>query len=90
MSLVKKTITVTEQQEQWVKSQIAMGDYASDSEVIRDLIRKEQTLERQARIDVSMKKHSVTMKKLAESERQDKIRFRAEKHRNTIERLFEL
>ena len=42
MAMVKKSITVTEQQEEWIQSQLATGHYASDSEVLRDLIRREQ------------------------------------------------
>lgn len=41
MAMVKKSITVTEQQEQWMQAQLATGNYASDSELLRDLIRKE-------------------------------------------------
>lgn len=40
--MVKKSITVTDQQEQWMQAQLASGNYASDSELLRDLIRKEQ------------------------------------------------
>ncbi len=43
MSMIKKTITVTDQQEAWIKSRIASGHYGNDSEFIRDLIRREQT-----------------------------------------------
>ena len=42
MGLVKKTVNITDQQESWLKSQIANGQYGNDSELIRDLIRKEQ------------------------------------------------
>lgn len=42
MSLVKKSITVTDQQEQWIKAQIASGQYGNDSEYFRDLIRRDQ------------------------------------------------
>ncbi|MBL4941451.1 MAG: type II toxin-antitoxin system ParD family antitoxin [Colwellia sp.] len=42
MAMVKKSITVTDQQNQWIHSQMATGHYASDSEVLRELIRKEQ------------------------------------------------
>ena len=42
MAMVKKSITVTDQQEQWIQAQIATGNYASDSEVVRALIRREQ------------------------------------------------
>ena len=40
--MVKKSITVTEQQDKWMQAQLASGNYASDSELLRDLIRKEQ------------------------------------------------
>lgn len=42
MALVKKTVNITDQQESWLKSKIAEGQYGNDSELIRDLIRKEQ------------------------------------------------
>lgn len=42
MALVKKTINVTDQQAQWIKSRIESGDYGNDSEFFRDLIRREQ------------------------------------------------
>ena len=41
MSVQRKTITVTQQQDLWIKSQIALGNYGNDSEYIRDLIRKD-------------------------------------------------
>ena len=48
MSTVRKTITLTDQQDDWIKAQIAAGQYTNDSEAIRDLIRREQ--ERQAQV----------------------------------------
>ena len=33
----RKTITLTEQQDRWVKARIASGDYSNDSEYFRDL-----------------------------------------------------
>jgi len=42
MTTVRKTITLTGQQDAWVKSQIDAGHYTNDSEFIRDLIRREQ------------------------------------------------
>jgi antitoxin ParD1/3/4 len=42
MGTVRKTITLTEQQDNWVKAQIEAGNYTNDSEYIRDLIRREQ------------------------------------------------
>lgn len=49
MTTVRKTITLTDQQDGWIKSQIQAGHYTNDSEYIRDLIRREQ--ERSAQID---------------------------------------
>ena len=42
MGTVRKTITLTEQQDSWISEQIADGNYTNDSEAIRDLIRREQ------------------------------------------------
>ena len=42
MTTVRKTITLTSQQDQWVKAQIAAGGFANDSEYIRDLIRRDR------------------------------------------------
>lgn len=42
MALVKKSVTVTDRQEQWIRAQIASGEYGSDSEYVRDLIRRDQ------------------------------------------------
>ena len=38
MSTTRKTITVTEQQNKWIKARIAAGEFTNDSEYIRDLI----------------------------------------------------
>ena len=42
MALVKKSITVTDHQERWIRAQIASGEYGNDSEYFRDLIRRDQ------------------------------------------------
>ena len=42
MGTVRKTITLTDKQDGWIKSQIDAGHYTNDSEYIRDLIRREQ------------------------------------------------
>jgi antitoxin ParD1/3/4 len=39
---VRKTITLTDQQDNWIKAHISAGHYTNDSEYIRDLIRREQ------------------------------------------------
>lgn len=49
MATVRKTITLTDQQDDWIKAQILGGGYTNDSEVVRALIRREQ--ERSAEID---------------------------------------
>ena len=42
MSTTRKTITVTDQQNHWIKAQIEAGEFTNDSEYIRDLIRRDQ------------------------------------------------
>ena len=42
MSTTRKTITVTNQQNSWIKARIAAGEFTNDSEYIRDLIRRDQ------------------------------------------------
>ena len=42
MGTVRKTITLTEKQDEWVKGQIANGNYTNDSEYFRDLVRRHQ------------------------------------------------
>ncbi|AZC90172.1 type II toxin-antitoxin system ParD family antitoxin [Pseudomonas carnis] len=49
MGTVRKTITLTDTQDGWVKAQIDAGRFTNDSEYIRDLIRREQ--ERSAEVD---------------------------------------
>ena len=39
MGMVKKSISVTDQQANWIKAQIEAGDYGNESEVFRALIR---------------------------------------------------
>ena len=39
MGMVKKSISVTDQQADWIKAQIETGDYGNESEVFRALIR---------------------------------------------------
>lgn len=49
MGTTRKTITVTDQREAWIKVQIEAGDFTNDSEYIRDLIRRDRT--RQAELE---------------------------------------
>lgn len=43
MGTKRKTITITDNQHNWIKSQINAGEFTNDSEYIRDLIRRDQT-----------------------------------------------
>ncbi len=45
MPMVKKSISLTEQQDGWIKAQIKTGHYGNESEVVRDLIRERQIRE---------------------------------------------
>jgi len=42
MSTIRKTITFTEKQDKWIKTQIAIGEFTNDSEYLRDLVRRDQ------------------------------------------------
>lgn len=42
MGTTRKTITVTDQQNEWIKAQIEAGGFTNDSEYVRDLIRRDQ------------------------------------------------
>jgi antitoxin ParD1/3/4 len=43
MAMVKKSITVTDKQEAWIQSEIAAGNYGTDSELIREALREKKT-----------------------------------------------
>lgn len=42
MATIRKTITLTEKQDGWIKAQLTERGFTNDSEYIRDLIRREQ------------------------------------------------
>ncbi|BAZ10555.1 hypothetical protein NIES4071_23780 [Calothrix sp. NIES-4071] len=42
MAMTRKTITIPDVMDEWVKAQIQSGRYANDSEYFRDLIRRDQ------------------------------------------------
>ncbi len=42
MAMMRKTITIPDAMEGWVKAQIESGRYGNDSEYFRDLIRRDQ------------------------------------------------
>lgn len=53
METVRKTITFTKKQDDWIKQQIEVGDFTNDSEYIRDLIRKDQN-KRQKKLELEL------------------------------------
>jgi len=52
MGMVKKSISVTDQQDSWVKAQIKAGRFGNASEVIRELIRERQTREQETPAEI--------------------------------------
>lgn len=48
MAMIKKSFTVTGQQNEWIKCQIESGLYGNESEVVRELIRERQIRERES------------------------------------------
>ena len=42
MATIRKTVTFTEQQDNWIKAQIEAGEFTNDSEYLRDLVRRDQ------------------------------------------------
>lgn len=42
MATIRKTITLTEKQDEWIKAQTVNGDFTNDSEYLRDLVRRDQ------------------------------------------------
>jgi len=56
--MVKKSISVTDHQDSWIKTQIATGNFGNESEVVRELIRERQTKEQEspARIEAIRRK----------------------------------
>ncbi|RIV88442.1 type II toxin-antitoxin system ParD family antitoxin [Aurantiacibacter xanthus] len=42
MTTIRKTITLSDKQDAWIKAQIARGAFTNDSEYIRDLVRRDQ------------------------------------------------
>ena len=42
MPTIRKTITLSDSQDAWIKAQIARGTFTNDSEYIRDLVRRDQ------------------------------------------------
>jgi antitoxin ParD1/3/4 len=52
MPMVKKSISVTDQQDSWIKAQIKTGHYGNESEVVRELIRERQLRDRETPAEI--------------------------------------
>lgn len=42
MPMVKKSVSITDKQEDWIQAQVQTGNYATDSELIREALREKQ------------------------------------------------
>jgi antitoxin ParD1/3/4 len=69
MSMVKKSISVTSQQSEWMKAQLAKGLYGNESEVIRDLIRERQMQQQETQQQETQEEITAIRLKLLEAER---------------------
>lgn len=76
MATVRKTITLTQQQDAWIAAQVDAGSYTDDSEAIRDLIRHEQ--ERQSETQ-GIRQALIEGEQSGEPERFDFAAFRQRK-----------
>ena len=52
MPMVKKSISVTAQQDSWIKAQIETGHFGNESEVVRELIRERQIREQETPAEI--------------------------------------
>lgn len=54
MGMVKKSISVTDRQNEWIKAQIATGHFGNESEVVRELIRERQIREEETAAEIEV------------------------------------
>lgn len=52
MPMVKKSISVTDKQDKWIKAKIASGHFGNESEVVRELIRERQLREEETPAEI--------------------------------------
>lgn len=52
MPMVKKSISITDQQDGWIKAQIETGYFGNESEVVRELIRERQIREQETPAEI--------------------------------------
>ena len=89
MPMVKKSISVTDRQDSWIKAQIGTGRYGNESEVIRELIRERQMRETETPEEIeairaaliaaeeSVKEHGYSEKSVDEIWEEAKVKHRA-------------
>ena len=53
MPMIKKSISVTDKQNDWIKAQIETGHYGNESEVVRELIRERQIREQESHSEIN-------------------------------------
>lgn len=52
MAMVQKSISVTDQQDRWIKAQIQSGHFGNESEVVREPIRERQFREQETQTEI--------------------------------------
>lgn len=52
MPMVKKSISITDKQNNWIKTQIETGHFGNESEVVRELIRERQMREQETPAEI--------------------------------------
>jgi len=67
MPLIKKSISVTESQNDWIKAQLTSGHYGNESEVLRELIRERQLRQEEQKSPVLIEKLRAEITKGEES-----------------------
>jgi antitoxin ParD1/3/4 len=82
MATVRKTITLSDTQDAWIKAQISRGAFTNDSEYIRDLLRRDQSQQDQlAKLKISI---AEGLESGLSDQSLDDIWGAAEVHRNTL------
>ena len=77
---VRKSISFTDQHDEWIKGQLGSGQYSSESEVIRDLIRQAQK-----RDDSRAREHARIRAALIEAESRAASELTAEDVRRAVQ-----
>jgi antitoxin ParD1/3/4 len=71
MAMVKKSISLTVQQDAWIRQKLESGDFGNESEVIRDLIRHRQSMELAEQTTLQTLREALQEGELGEARRLD-------------------